>query len=77
MQSEWRREEEYLNKSRALRAATRESRAKYETSLSRHKQALTDVRGHLIRATAGVAQSYAMLAVIEKILATRFSSGLH
>ena len=69
MQSEWRREQEDLKRSRALRAATRDSRAECKTSVSRLKQGLTDMKGQLTKAMAAVAQSYAMLAVIEKILA--------
>ena len=69
MQSEWRRDQEHLKKSRALRAATRDSRAKCKASLSRLRQGLADMRGQLTQAMAGVTQSYAILAVIEKILA--------
>ena len=69
MQSEWRREQEHLKESRALRAATRASRAECKTSLSRGKQALSDVKCQLTQAMVAVAQSYAMLTAIEKILA--------
>src|SRR5262245_54355043 len=68
MQSEWRREQEQLKESRALRAATRASRAECRTSVSGVKQALRDVKGQLTKAMVAVAQSYAMLAGIEKIL---------
>jgi hypothetical protein len=69
MRSEWRREQEHLKTSRALRAATRHCRAKCRASLSRLKQDLTDMGGQLTEARIAVAQSYAMLAVLEKILA--------
>ena len=69
MRSEWRREQEHLKTSRALRAATRDCRAKCRASLSRLRQGLTDMGGQLTQARIAVAQSYAMLAVIEKILA--------
>ena len=69
MRSEWRREQEHLKKSRALRAATRACRAKCRASLSRLKQGLTDMGGQLIQTRIAVAQSYAMLAAVEKILA--------
>ena len=69
MQSEWRREQEHLKESRALRAATRVSRAECKTSLSRGKQASSDVRCQLTQSMVAVAQSYAILAAIEKILA--------
>ena len=69
MQSEWRGEQEHLKESRALRAATRASRAESKTSLSRGKQAASDVRCQLTKAMVAIVQSYAILAAIEKILA--------
>ena len=72
MQSEWRR---YLKESRALRAATSDSRAKCKTSLSRLRHGLADMGGQLARARVTVVQSYAMLAVIEKIFAQQRGTG--
>ena len=67
MQSEWRRDQERLKKSRTLRAATRHRLKGCEASLSKLKQSLTDVRSQLQHAAGGLTESYALLDRAEQI----------
>ena len=76
MQSEWNREQEYLKKSQALRAATRDKLKEHRTNLSRLNRDLLDVRSQIDQAMVDLGQSCELLGRVSELSGkVRISSG--